>query len=181
MAFTLQNSTMEEQRGVIRFLTAEGVKPADIHCWMVAVYGGDSVSDKSVRKWSACYREGQESLRNDPRPGQANKVITAELIDKVNDLVRSDWRVTMRMLAVMVGASVGIVGTIVHDRLGYRKVCTHWVPKNLSKPQKELRMALALQHLFRYHEDPAFLERIVTGDESWCHHFEPETKLDSMQ
>ena len=80
------------------------------------------------------------------------------------------------MLAVMVGASVGTVGTIVHDRLGYRKVCAHWVLKNLSKPQKELRMGLALQHLFLYHEDPTFLERIVTGDESWCHHFELETK-----
>ncbi|GFW27086.1 hypothetical protein TNCV_93121 [Trichonephila clavipes] len=29
MAFALQNSTIEEQRSVIRFLTAEGEKPAD--------------------------------------------------------------------------------------------------------------------------------------------------------
>lgn len=42
--------------------------------------------------------------------------------------------------------------------------------------QKELHMGLALQHLFRYHEDSAFLDdeknRIITGD---------ETKRDSMQ
>ncbi|XP_055939025.1 histone-lysine N-methyltransferase SETMAR-like [Argiope bruennichi] len=42
-------------------------------------------------------------------------------------------------------------------------------------------MGLALHHLFWYREDPAFLERIVTGDESWCHHYESETKRDSMQ
>lgn len=165
----------------MRFLTAEGVKPADIHRRMVAVYGEDCVSDKSVRKWSARFREGRESLNDDPRPGQANTVITAELIDKVNDLVRNDRRIRIRILAGMIEASVGTVWTIVHDRLGYRKVCAQWVPKMLSEPQKELRMGLALQHLFRYHEDPAFLERIVAGDESWCHYFEPETKRDSMQ
>jgi hypothetical protein len=26
-----------------------------------------------------------------------------------------------------------------------------------------------------------FLSRIVTGDETWLHHFEPETKIQSME
>ncbi|CAL1265198.1 unnamed protein product, partial [Larinioides sclopetarius] len=47
---------------------------------MVTVYGEDCVSDKSVRKWSACFRAGNESLVDDPRPGQANTVITADAI-----------------------------------------------------------------------------------------------------
>ncbi|GFX12870.1 hypothetical protein TNCV_1976081 [Trichonephila clavipes] len=42
-------------------------------------------------------------------------------------------------------------------------------------------MELTLQHLFRYQEDPAFMKRIVTGDETWCHHYEPETKRVSIQ
>ncbi|GFW06979.1 uncharacterized protein TNCV_3691751 [Trichonephila clavipes] len=42
-------------------------------------------------------------------------------------------------------------------------------------------MGLALQHLFQYQEDPAFMQRIFSGDETWCHHYEPETKRDSMQ
>ncbi|GFW20344.1 histone-lysine N-methyltransferase SETMAR [Trichonephila clavipes] len=32
-----------------------------------------------------------------------------------------------------------------------------------------------------YQEDPAFMKRITTGDEIWCHHYEPGTKRDSMQ
>ncbi|KAF8781701.1 hypothetical protein HNY73_012071 [Argiope bruennichi] len=100
----------------------------------------------------------------------------ADLIDKVNDLVRSDRWVTMRMLVVNVDVSVG---TIVQDRLRYRKLCAQWVPKELTDQHKELRMGLALQHLFPYHEDPAFLEWIITGNESWCHNYEPER--DSMQ
>ncbi|KAF8773516.1 hypothetical protein HNY73_016173 [Argiope bruennichi] len=85
------------------------------------------------------------------------------------------------MLAVKVDVSFGTVWKIVHDRLRYRKVCPQSVPKQLTDQNKELCMELALQHLFRYHEDPAFLERIVTGDESWCHHYEPETKQNNMQ
>ncbi|GFW13850.1 histone-lysine N-methyltransferase SETMAR [Trichonephila clavipes] len=62
-----------------------------------------------------------------------------------------------------------------------RKVCAAWVPKQLTDQQKELRMGLELQQLFRYQEDHSFMKRIVTGDETWCHHYEPETKRDSMQ
>ncbi|GFV57064.1 uncharacterized protein TNCV_2931871 [Trichonephila clavipes] len=118
---------------------------------MVTVYGEKCVSDKSVRKWSARFRAGCASVGDDQRPGQPKNVITSDLIDKVNDLERSDRRVTLRMLALKVDVSYGTVWTIVHDRLRFGK------------------------------EDPAFMKRIVTGDETWCHHYEPETKRDSMQ
>ncbi|GFY03031.1 histone-lysine N-methyltransferase SETMAR [Trichonephila clavipes] len=87
----------------------------------------------------------------------------------------------LRMLALKVYVSYGTMWTIFHNRLGFRKVCAAWVPKQFTDQQKELRMGLALQHLFRYQEDPAFMKRIVTGDETWCHHYEPKTKRDSMQ
>ncbi|GFW70552.1 HTH_48 domain-containing protein [Trichonephila clavipes] len=123
MAFALQNSTIEEQRSVIRFLTVEGEKPAAIHRRMVTVYGEKCVSDKSVvRKWSTRFRAGRESVGDDQRPGQANTVITSDLIDKVDDLVRSDRRVTLRMLALKVNVSYGTVWAIVQDRLRFRKV-----------------------------------------------------------
>ena len=51
---------------------------------------------------------------DDPRPGQANIVITADLIDKTDDI-----------LATKMDVSVGKVWTIVHDRLRYQKVCAY--------------------------------------------------------
>ncbi|GFW54392.1 HTH_48 domain-containing protein [Trichonephila clavipes] len=146
MAFTLQNSTIEEQRSVIRFLTTEGEKQAAIHRQMVTVYGEKCVSDKSIRKWSARFRAGRESVDDDQRPGQANTVITSDLIDEVDDLVFAAW-----------------------------------VPRQLTDHKKELHMGLALRHLFWYQEDPAFMKRIIAGGETWCHHYEPETKWDNMQ
>ncbi|GFV86721.1 hypothetical protein TNCV_3964511 [Trichonephila clavipes] len=63
--------------------------------------------------------EGRERPEN--RPDKT--VITSDLIDKVDDLVRSDRRVTLRMFALKVDASYETVWTIVHDRLRFRKVC----------------------------------------------------------
>ncbi|KAJ4447223.1 hypothetical protein ANN_09226 [Periplaneta americana] len=52
----------------------------------------------------------------------------------------------------------------------------------LTEKQKTNRMAASLGHSQRYHEEEyAFLSCIVTGDESWCYHFEPESKRQSQQ
>jgi hypothetical protein len=41
-------------------------------------------------------------------------------------------------------------------------------------------MGVSLNNLLRYQEIPAFLDSIVTGDETWVHHITPETKRNSM-
>jgi len=40
----LQDCTIEEQRGVVRFLWAEGVIPVEIHRRMLAQYGQSTMS-----------------------------------------------------------------------------------------------------------------------------------------
>ena len=93
------------------------------------------------------------------RPVQTNTVTTVDLIHKVDDLVRSDCHFTLRMLVEKVDVSVGTMWTIVHERLRFRKVYAQWISKRLTDQQKELSMGIALQQLFRYHEDLTFLER----------------------
>ncbi|GFX06402.1 HTH_48 domain-containing protein [Trichonephila clavipes] len=110
---------------------------------MVTVYGEKCVSDKPVRKWSVRFRAGHESVGDDQRPGEANTVITSDLIDKVNDLVRSDRRVTLRMLVQKVDVSYGTVWTIVHDRLRFRKVRYLW---NSSSTEEALTPMRTVRH-----------------------------------
>jgi len=45
---SLQDCTIEEQRGVVRFLWAEGVKPVEIHSRMLAQYGQSTMSQRNV-------------------------------------------------------------------------------------------------------------------------------------
>ena len=112
----------------------------------------------SVKKWSTRFRTGLESLVDYPRLGQVNTVITIDLIHKADGLLGNDCHVKWRMLAEKVNVSIGTVWTIVHERLRYRKVCEHGVPKRLIDQQKELSMGIAFQGLIWYHENLTFLE-----------------------
>ena len=104
-------------------------------------------------------------------------VPTEGIVQLIDGLLIQDRRVTVKALAAEVGVSVGSVHTIMMERLNMRKVCTQWVPHSLQPQQEASQMAHCLDHLQRYaREGNAFLARVVTGDESWCHHFEPESK-----
>ena len=77
--------------------------------------------------------------------------------------------------------SLGFAYSIVHNDLGYRKVCSRWVPRQLSDDHKRARQTICQEHLDRHaREGDAFLHRIVT-DESWMYHYERESKRQSMQ
>ena len=68
------------------------------------------------------------------------------------------------------------------ESLGYRKVCARWFPRLLTEDHKGQRKAITSELLQRYrHKGDDFLLRIVTVDESWFRHFEPETKRQSME
>jgi histone-lysine N-methyltransferase SETMAR len=84
-------------------------------------------------------------------------------------------------VADIVGISYGSAQAIVQDDLGYHKVRARWVPKQLTAQHKHQRVDVATQFLLHYEEDPSILERIVTGDKIWVHHYEPESKRQSMK
>ncbi|XP_035211856.1 histone-lysine N-methyltransferase SETMAR-like [Stegodyphus dumicola] len=78
--------------------------------------------------------------------------------------------------------SIGSVHTILHERLGYLKVCAQWVPKHLTEEQKINRMSVSMKHLMRYHKmRNQFLSRIIAADEAWFHQFDPATKSMGME
>ena len=72
--------------------------------------------------------------------------------------------------------------SIIHGHLGMSTVSVRWVLRNLSVQDQHQRKESSLELLKIYNEDPAnFHSRLVTGDETWIHHWDPESKLESMQ
>jgi len=66
--------------------------------------------------------------------------------------------------------------------LEYHKVCARWVPRMLTEEHKEHRMQVCQDLLNEYEaEGDSLLDRIITGDETWCHHYEPESIRQSME
>ena len=88
----------------------------------------------------------------------------------------------MQSIASEVGISFTAVQTILTDILGMSKVSERWVPRMLTDDQKRCRLDISKYLLSRYEDDPGdFIDRVVTQDETWVHHFDPESKMQSMR
>ena len=66
----LQDCTIEEQRGVVRFLWAEGVKPVEIHRRMLAQYGQSTMSQIKVYEWVERFKSGRTRVTDESRSGR---------------------------------------------------------------------------------------------------------------
>lgn len=88
----------------------------------------------------------------------------------------------VNQIANTIGISCERVENILHKELDLSKVSARWVPRLLTPDQKQTRLVMSLANLALFEADPiTFLERFVTQDECWVHHFEPEIKRQSMQ
>ncbi|GFW25318.1 histone-lysine N-methyltransferase SETMAR [Trichonephila clavipes] len=171
-----------EIRSVIRFLTAKNVSAAEIHRQISDVYGPNAMSSSKVHKWVRAFKDGRENVHDEPRSDRPS-VITDDLVKAVDEKIREDRRFTISTLALEfpnVGRTT--LHRVVSEKLKFRKLCALWVPRLLTEEHKLKRMACVLDFLDRYHkEGDKFLERIVTGDETWVSHITPESKRQSME
>lgn len=171
-----------EYRAVIKFLTKEGIKPTEIFERLQTVYGDYAPSFTTVKDWSRLFKFGRESLEDDPRSGRPNEATDNNMVEKLEDLILHDARSTLKQLAETLKISTESARHILHENLGMNKVSCRWVPKMLTVQNKRERVTAANEFLGMckaYSE--TIYNRIVTCDETWIHHFDPETKQQSMQ
>lgn len=171
-----------EQRSVIKFLILEKNAPKEIYERLVAVYGESAASYSTVKEWSSRFKQGRLSLEDDRRSGCPISAVTEENIMKVEQMLMKNRRLKALEIATDLGISKQSVLTIVHDKLCMSKVSSRWVPRMLTPLHKQARSEMSQLNLDIIYEDSElFFSRIVTGDETWIYHWDPETKQESMQ
>ena len=63
-----------------------------------------------------------------------------------------------------------------------QKVSARWIPRLFTPFQKQERVECSRMNLEMCQEDEStFFKRLITQDETWVHHYDPETKAQSMQ
>ena len=148
---------------------------------MEVQYGDARLSLQKMYEWSRKFLNGISSVTDSSRPGQAHQVVTPEVIAAVEAIVNENHHVTVHEIAAHLDMSHGSAHHIVHDVLQYHKVCARWVPRQLTAELKE-RLVDVCQELLKCSEaDDGFLGRIVTGDETWVHYPQLETKKASKK
>lgn len=171
-----------EKRAVIKYLFLKGLTESEIVLDMKEVLGDNAPSQATIYRWVAEFRRGRQSTEDEHRPGRPVETCTEENIQSVQDLIKTDRRLSIRYVADCLKLSCGTTHHIITDVLGYSKVCARWVPRMLTPENKRLRLTTSRDNLDLYKADQEkFLRRYVTMDETWAHHFDPETKLQSKE
>ncbi|UYV68774.1 hypothetical protein LAZ67_6000819 [Cordylochernes scorpioides] len=179
-----ESSKMEtnEIRAVIKYLCKKGMSPKEIYEDMVDTLREDVPSYSTVKKWVAAFKLGRISTEDEHRPGKPIESVTQENIDKIHDLVMLDRRMTVRQIEETLGIPKTTVDRIMREHLGLRKLSARWVPKLLPPDQKAVRRKLSSDNLALFEANlEEFVNIFVTMDETWAHHFAPESKQQSMQ
>jgi len=130
----------------------------------------------------AQFKRGDFSTCDAPCPGRPKTVTTPEIIDQIHKLILEDRRISAKSIAEQLGISRERVGFIINEDLDMRKLSAKWVPKCLNADQKRQRCQSSEQLLEFFRRDRNdFLSRLVTMDETWLYHYDPETKQQSME
>ena len=169
-------SSKLQYRAIIQYLYLKGKTGKDINDKLADVYGSSAPSYAQVKFWVGEFKCGRTSLEDEARSGRPVDATDEEKCKKVQDLVYSDWGILVEEIAQALGIS-----TILHDRLGMRKLTARWDPKSLSNEQMETRASVCSALLKRFRSKDDFLLRLVTVDETWVHYYEPENKAQSRQ
>jgi len=141
------------------------------------------VSRIRVKKWAAQFKRGRTGPEGNPREGRPKRpTTTPETIEQVHGMVLDDRRMKVREIAETIGISKERVGYILHAELDMKKLCARWVPRLLTAHQKRTRMKISEQCLERFNKNKTdFMRRFITMDETWIHHYTPESKQQSKQ
>lgn len=170
------------QRIIIKFLTKEGVKPSEILTRLQAQFGDATLSQNRVFTWARQFKGGRESVENEGHDRRPRSSLTDDNIRAIRELIEGDRRLSVEEIASEVRISIGSAHTIICEHLGFRKISARWVPKLLTKNQKQARLEICERHLNRFRQEGEdFLRRIVTCDETWVYHYTPESKMASKE
>ncbi|XP_048252714.1 protein GVQW3-like [Haliotis rufescens] len=163
-----------EYRAEIKFLVLEGQSAKQVEERLTAVYGESSPSSATIKRWVKEFQRGRGSLEDDARSGRPSTSTSPENIDTVHKLVMENRCITLHELEETTGLSYRSIHNIIHGKLHMSKVCARWVPRMPTDDMKLSRVTIS-GALYNANPDD-FHFRIVTSDETWVYHYDPESK-----
>jgi hypothetical protein len=139
-------------------------------------FGDNSLGQTQTYDWYKRFKNGRISTDDDYRSGRPSTVTTPENVAKIRDLILQDRRLTIQDLCNTLGLSYGTCQRILSEELNMRSIAAKFVPRLLQNKQKQHRLEVCRVLQQQLQEDPKFLSKVVTGDESWVYGYDPESK-----
>jgi hypothetical protein len=116
------------------------------------------------------------------RSGCPTTATAAQNEERARELILQNKRVKVDEIAEQLNISIGSAYFVVYENLQFHKLCARWVPKELTNEHKRMHLDIFSHNLAHYHDEgDNFLQQFVTGNGTWVHNSQPETKWKSMQ
>ena len=163
-----------EHRPVIKFFTRKGWNTTEISKELDNVYKDSAPSYCTVANWMAEFKNPERGFEDAPRMGHPSTITTQGNIEAVKRIIMRNRQVSVRRLAEELVIPKTIIHEIMDNQLGMKKVYTRWILKLLT-PIQRAKCVDCCQELLQQSEvnSDNFFHSIVTGDESWIHHYNP--------
>ncbi len=170
-----------EQRIALKFCFKAGMNATKSFEMLQKAYGESTMSRSQAFSWFGRFRAGNDSAEDGTRSGRPVSTRTDDNVARVAALLKKERRLSCRHVAEKLVLPRTIVHRIIRENLGKRKLCARFVPHALTREQREQRVAHAEDLLQMISDDPNFVRSIITGDETWCFAYDPETKRQSAE
>jgi len=147
-----------------------GVKPMDVLKQLQSVFGEAAPSQASVYRWHKDYSTGErQTVQDHPRSGRPMSLRTENNISRVFDFIRLEPKSSVRCIADSLQLGKDTVHRILTEELLFRKVCSVWIPHQLTEDNKAARVTCAqsILQLFNRYSEYELLRLFATQDESW--------------
>jgi len=135
-----------------------------------SAYGDAAPTYMTVTRWMNRFRDGSEDLNDLSRPGQPITETTMANIEILRELIETNPYISYRQIEALTTFSKYTIGKIINEHLLLRKICSRWVPHNLSSEQKAKRVSMCRYNLEMFNSGKWRLCDIMTCDESWIYH-----------
>lgn len=131
--------------------------------WNIEQVFNDAQGQSSrTLEWFSRFWDGREIVEHDAYTGRPHSMCTPETTEKIRELVTSDCRLTIPVIAYELHISNEVIRQILTQDLGKRKVYSRFILHCLLEEQKQFRIHSCAELLDNGGAYSAFLDLIVT-------------------
>lgn len=170
-----------EQRAAVKFCFLLGKSGTETIELLKTAYKDDSMGKTQVFEWFSRFKNGDMSIDDKPRSGRPSTARTHENVEKIRAIINEDRRRTIDEIVELSGVSWSSLQRILTEDLGMKRVAAKFVPRLLTAEQKQGRVEACCALKEESRSDPNFFSKVITGDETWCYGYDPESKQQSSQ
>jgi [histone H3]-lysine36 N-dimethyltransferase SETMAR len=134
----------------------------------------------TIFRWFREFKREKVDFEDDKRSGRPSTASSKENVEKLRVILREDPHATYQYIEKSLNIGSAAVFKLLHEELKVRKLCSRWVPHELTEDQMKQRVSWCQEMLQKFASGTSKqLYDVVTGDETWIYQFDPQTKRQS--